>query len=119
MDWCVKPRPEANHRPNAVLNGRSGWEVLRLEAKPGSVVELDAHGSSDPDGDAIASEWFVYGEAGTYRREISLSAANGPTTRFTAPEVKQTETIHAILRVKDDGEPPLCTYRRTVVTIRP
>ena len=67
MDWCVKPRAEANHRPNAVLNGRSGWEVLRLEAKPGSVVELDAHGSSDPDDDAITYEWFVYGEAGTYR----------------------------------------------------
>jgi hypothetical protein len=32
MDWCVKPRAEANHRPNAVLNGRSGWEVLRLTA---------------------------------------------------------------------------------------
>ena len=29
------------------------------------------------------------------------------------------ETIHAILRVKDDGEPPLCAYRRAVVTIRP
>jgi hypothetical protein len=28
LDWCVKPRGEANHRPNAVLNGRSGWEVL-------------------------------------------------------------------------------------------
>ena len=81
------------------------------------MVELDARGSNDLDGDAITYEWFVYGEAGTYRREISLSAANGPTTRFTAPEVKQTETIHAILRVKDDGEPPLCTYRRTVLTV--
>ena len=42
MDWCVKPRAEANHRPNAVLNGQGGSEILRLDAKPGSVVELNA-----------------------------------------------------------------------------
>jgi hypothetical protein len=118
MDWCVKPRAEANHRPSAALNGRSGEEVLRLEAKPGSVVELDAH-SSDPDGDAITCEWLVYGEAGMYRREISLSAANGSTTGFTAPEVQRAETVHILLRLRDDGDPPLCAYRRAVVTMRP
>ena len=119
MDWCVKPRGETNHRPSAVLNGRAGWDVQRLEAKPGKVVELDAHGSSDPDEDALTYEWFVYGEAGTYGREIPLTATGGPTTRFTATEVRQTETIHVILRLKDNGEPPLCAYRRSVVTVRP
>jgi hypothetical protein len=119
MDWCVKPRAEANHRPSAVLNGRGGREILRLEAKPGSVVELSAHGSSDPDEDSLTYEWFVYGEAGTYAREIQLTATGGPTTHFTAPEVKRAETVHVILWLKDDGDPPLCAYRRAVVTIRP
>ncbi len=119
LDWCVKPRGGANHRPHAVLNGRNGWEVLRLEAKPGSVVELDAHGSSDSDGDTITHEWFVYGEAGTHRGEVTLDAADGPTTRFIAPEVQRAETIHILLRLRDDGDPPLCAYRRAVVTIRP
>jgi hypothetical protein len=119
MDWCVKPRAEANHRPNAVLNGRSGWEVLRLEAKPGSVVEFNARGSSDPDGDAITCEWLVYGEAGTYAGETQLTATGGPTTRFTVPDVGRAETIHVILRLKDHGEPPLLAYRRAVVTASP
>jgi len=53
------------------------------------------------------------------RRDIRLGAAGGPTTRFTAPEVRQTQTIHVVLRLQDDGRPPLCAYRRAVVTVRP
>ena len=37
MDWCVKPRAGANHRPIAVLNGRRGLEIPRVDARPGSV----------------------------------------------------------------------------------
>ena len=119
MDWCVKSRAQAIHRPVAVLNGRPGSEILRLDARSGGVIGLDAAGSSDPDGNTLTYEWFVYGEAGTYRGEIPLSATNGLATRFNAPEVKQAETIHVILRIQDDGQPPLCSYRRAVVAIRP
>lgn len=80
---------------------------------------MDAHGSSDPDGDAIRYEWFVYGKAGTYRGEVSLHATDGPTTRFTAPQVRRAETVHVLLRLRDDGAPPLCAYRRAVVTVNP
>jgi hypothetical protein len=119
MDWCVKPAAEANHRPHAVLNGRSGREIVRLSARPGEVVQLDTQGSSDPDGNAITYQWSVYGEAGTYRGEVALSAASGPTTGFTAPAVRQAETIHVVLRIEDNGQPPLCAYRRAVVTVTP
>lgn len=118
MDWCVKTYAQANHQPVAVLNGSRGTEILHVNAKPGSAVELDARGSSDPDGNALTSEWFVYGEAGTYRGEVSLSATNGLTTRFVAPEVRKPETIHVILRLSDDGRPSLCSYRRAVITIK-
>ena len=74
------------HRPSAVLNGRNGREILRLEAKSGSVVELDACDSNDANEDAITYEWFVYGEAGTHRGEVSLASASGPRTQFTARE---------------------------------
>ena len=119
MDWCVKPREQANHRPVAVVNHRPGSEFLRLNARAGSGIELSAAGSSDPDGDALAYEWFVYSEAGTCRGQVALSATNGLTTRFTAPEVAKPETIHVILRLKDDGQPPLCSYRRAIITIVP
>lgn len=119
MVWCVKPRGEANHHPNAVMNGRSGGEILRLEAKPGDIVELDARSSDDPDGDAITCEWFVYGEAGTHKSHIPLTAYTGLTTSFTAPPVQRAETIHIVLRIQDSGQPPLCAYRRAVVTVAP
>jgi hypothetical protein len=102
-----------------VLNGRPGAEILRVDARSGSVVELDARGSSDPDGNALTYEWFVYGEAGTYWGEISLGATKGLTTRFVAPEVKKLETIHVILQIEDDGQPNLFAYRRAIVRIAP
>lgn len=119
MDWCVKPRDAANHRPVAVLNGQGGLAIIRLDAKPGQVTGFDARGTCDPDKNALTYEWCVYGEAGTCRSDISLSAASGPTTSFTAPNVKRAETVHVILRLQDDGQPPLSAYRRAVVTMRP
>ncbi len=119
MNWCVQPRAGANHRPLAVLNGRPGSEILRRQTKSGGVVELDARGSGDSDGNGLTCEWFVYGEAGTYRGDVPLAAAVGLSTRFTAPAVSQLETIHVILRVQDDGAPPLCSYRRVIVTVQP
>jgi hypothetical protein len=117
LDWSVKPREQANHRPIAVVNDWPGSGFLRLDTRPGSSIELSAEGSRDPDGDALAYEWLLYGEAGTYRGEISLSTTQGVTTRFTAPEVTEPETIHVILRLQDDGQPALCSYRRVIITV--
>jgi hypothetical protein len=119
MDWCVKPRAAANHRPVAMLNGQGGAAILRLDAKPGGVIELDSRGSCDPDGNALACDWFVYREAGTCPSAIALSATSGPATSFIAPALKQSGTVHVILKISDDGQPPLCSYRRALVTINP
>ena len=117
LDWCVKPRTEANHPPIAVCNGEAGEFVVRLRAAPGERVLLSAKGSSDPDGQTLVAHWLVYPEAGTYRGVISLSDARGETTGFVTPQVEQTETIHVILQVQDSGRPPLSAYRRAVVTV--
>ncbi len=119
MDWCVKTRYEANHHPVAVLNGRAGSEILKLEAAPGSVVRFDAGDSKDPDGNNLFAGWFVYSEAGTCQDQILLSDISGFTTGFVAPDVKKPETIHIILQLRNDGEPPLYSFRRAVVTIKP
>ena len=119
MDWCVNPFARANHRPVAVLNGTRGAEITHLDAKPGQSVELDARGSKDPDGNTLSYEWFVYREAGTCREEVSLSATNGVATRLLAPATATPATVHVILRIADDGEPPLCGYRRAVISISP
>ena len=119
MDWCVRPFAEANHNPRPVLDGRSDPAVLYLDVAPDEEIELSASGTTDPDGDAFAYRWFVYGEAGSYGGEVSLSGAETETVRFTAPRVDEPRTIHVILAVRDDGAPPLTAYRRAVVTVRP
>jgi hypothetical protein len=119
MDWCVNPREQANHRPVAVVNHRPGSAILRLNARAGSEIELSAAASSDPDRDVLAYEWCVYGEAGTYRGQVALSSTNSMETRLTAPAVSKPETTHVILRLKDDGQPGLCSYRRVIITVVP
>ncbi|MBI2479935.1 MAG: hypothetical protein HYV60_15275, partial [Planctomycetia bacterium] len=76
-------------------------------------------GSSDPDGDALQSRWFVYREAGTNREPISLSAEIGTQTALTVPQLAEPATIHIVLEVQDDGLPALTSYRRAVVTVLP
>ncbi|HSV98767.1 MAG TPA: hypothetical protein VLI39_01240 [Sedimentisphaerales bacterium] len=90
LDWCVGLSGEANYAPQVVLNGAEGKGILRIAARPGQQVSLDAGSLPDPDGDALAYEWFVYAEAGTYRGQ-------------------------AVLR--DSGSPPLAAYRRVVVQV--
>jgi hypothetical protein len=120
MDWCVADAFEkANHRPRAVLNGDATGRVIELPAKSGESVELSAKGSSDTDGNAFQTTWFVYAEAGTYRGEPALSATEGKSTRLIVPKVQKPETIHVILQLEDNGEPSLVSYRHAVITALP
>ena len=56
MDWTVKDYDEANHPPVP----RLGHDMF-LSAKAGERVDLNAEGSSDPDGDNLSYKWFLYG----------------------------------------------------------
>ena len=38
---------------------------------------------------------------------------------FTAPKVAKPGTMHVILAVTDQGQPPLTRYQRVIVTIYP
>ncbi len=120
LDWCVASTyQQANHRPRAVVNGDGTREILRLEVNSGDDVQLSAAGSSDPDGQAITGNWFVYAEAGTLATPIELTSVDGLTTSFPAPAVTRPETVHLVLSVVDEGSPRLFTFRRIVITIQP
>lgn len=115
MAWATQPRAGGNHPPvPAVAPGEA------LTVKSGAHFALDAHGSSDPDGDSISYWWFQYPEAGTYRGRIPIQgAANTIRVNLVAPVVDHPATAHFILRVTDKGSPPLARYRRVIVTIEP
>jgi CubicO group peptidase (beta-lactamase class C family)/murein DD-endopeptidase MepM/ murein hydrolase activator NlpD len=119
LDWCVKPPREANHAPLAVVNGRTGKDILKIDARPGQEVSLDAGASRDPDGDRLAYEWFVYREAGTYRGEASLTSASASQALLHIPGDAAGTTLHVILTVRDNDTPPLAAYRRIVVQVQP
>ncbi len=115
MDWCVKPRSDANHNPVAVLNGKPGKDLVALE---GAAVELSAAGSSDPDGHALSYRWFIYPEAGTFQGDARLTSTNGLQTRLEIPAGAKPGTVHVILEVTDNGSPSLYSYRRAIVAVR-
>ena len=118
MDWSVTPEyDDANHNPVAVFRGEAGYDVVYLQAKPGDVVRLDATGSTDPDGDMVAYEWFTYPEPGTYEGEVAIEEPGDQDTRVLIPEGAAGTTIHIVLSVTDDGMPSLTRYRRIVITV--
>ena len=65
MDWTVKGVSEANHNPQVVVNGQVGTGPLLMDAEVGTPLTLDATGTRDPDGQAVAFHWFFYPEAGS------------------------------------------------------
>jgi hypothetical protein len=114
LDWCVKPFAEANHPPVVRVH-----DATRRAVKSGDVVTLDARASSDPEGQPLRFEWFVYREGGTCREEVKLEGAGSPVARLIAPRVLAPAEIHVILAVRDGGDPPLARYARIIITAEP
>jgi len=117
MDWCVKPRNQANHEPVAVCNRDKGLAVLEIKVEPEAKVKLSAAGSSDPDGDKLKYRWWVYREAGTYWADAEIAGADGLSAVVTAPRQASGRTIHVILEVVDNGNPQLTAYRRVILKV--
>lgn len=118
MDWCVKPCAEANHAPQAVLNGDATRRAVLVAASPGEAVRLSAAGSLDPDGGPRSYRWRVYAEAGTYGGAAAPAEPDRAETSLTVPPDAAGKTIHVILEVPDGGAPPLTAYRRCVISVR-
>ncbi len=115
-DWCVaRTFAEANHAPRPSLQGDDSQTVLKLDVAVAAPVRLSAAGSTDSDGDDLRYEWIYYPESGTYAGPVTLASATGRTCTVHIPADALGKTIHIILQVTDDGEPPLTRYRRAVL----
>ncbi len=123
MDWTIKPYNQANHPPVPKLA-----HANRFTAKPGERVNLNAAGSTDPDGDALSFQWFYYHEAGTFPVHDARSGQPLTIKNFDQPEAWFTVTtrgvmppgtgsMHVILAVTDHGTPRLTRYQRVIVEV--
>jgi hypothetical protein len=113
-DWAVRSYADANHAPVAASNHPEAITV-----RSGTTVTLDASSSSDPDGDALSFNWWIYDEVGTYPGAVSIANSRSRIASLVAPRVSAPATLHVILEVQDGGSPRLTRYQRVVMTVVP
>lgn len=116
LNWCVKPKEEANHAPTPHCQGDDKNKILFANAPVGKPFRLSAVGTTDPDGNRLSYRWYIYREAGTYAGQANIADSTQPQATLDIPADAKGRTIHVILEVTDDGEPVLTRYRRVVVT---
>ena len=109
LTWCVQPRENANHAPRPQLSGPSV-----VKAKAGDKVTCGAAASTDPDGNALTFQWIGCPETATYQKPVAFEAMDAVLT-LTVPGDAAGKTLHSILRVTDNGTPPLSRYLRLIV----
>ncbi|KAJ5197570.1 hypothetical protein N7449_008049 [Penicillium cf. viridicatum] len=139
MQWSLSSDVgKANHHHVAVLNGTKGPAPLMFELEAGSMFQLDASASYDPDPndslsfkwyqykDLSASQWSVHHEVGELGIRPLDEAGSVVEVTLPPPEkccvelisrkaIQKGQLLHLILEVKDNGSPALITYRRVVI----
>jgi len=120
MDWCVKEYDQANHAPQAVVNGNTSDHIIRLTAEPGDVLSFDASGSTDPDNDVIRFHWWNYTEAGPrpYGKVLANKDNTESKMKLSIPADAAGKQLHVILEVWDQNDiVPMVDYRRVVIEV--
>lgn len=114
-DWCVQSYETANHPPLPKLN-----HAEQLTAKAGERINLNAKGSSDPDGDRLSYNWFYDETPGTLKlaAPLKIKKANKTNASIIVPKDAGPGTMHVILAVTDQGAPALTRYKRVIITLK-
>lgn len=115
MDWAANGK--GNRNPVAVVNGSKGFQIINVEASPGSNVVLDASDSFDPDDDDFAFRWWVMPESGTFEGDVMIQNHGTSTASLEVPSDASGKTIHVICEVEDNGTPSLVSYRRVIIKV--
>jgi hypothetical protein len=119
MDWSITSEySDANHHPIAVVNGDTSRTVLQVSAAPGSMVDLSAVGSNDPDEDALAYSWSFYQEPSSYKGKVKIEDTSAAAAKVMIPSNAGGKNLHIILELHDDSEPSLYSFRRVIINVK-
>ncbi len=119
MDWCVKSYEEANHAPVVHINKNTSKNIIAFNLRPGEGVDFDASESTDPDGDKLSYNWWIYDEPSTLNDLPLIENPNSAKISLIVPANNAKGEIHLILEVTDDGIPALTSYKRIVIKVQP
>jgi len=118
LQYSLKDPDEVNHEPNAVVNGDKTNAIIKVRSKPNKIVDLNASGSMDPDGDSISYRWFFYKEASDYPGAFSIDELSSSIQKFKMPKDIGNKSIHIVVEVVDKGSPELVSYRRVILSAK-
>ena len=113
MQWADEGR--GNYNPEVIVNRQKGLHPIRIKAKAGQTVRLNASKSFDPDGDKLSFNWWQQPEIGTTKVTIDQASQSVANVRIPADA---TGEIHIVCEVHDDGPFRLVAYRRVIITIK-
>ena len=122
MQWAAEGK--GNHNPRVAVRVLDGSPVknissvapLRITAKAGDTIRLDASKSGDPDGDALTFYWWQQPEIG--RTTATIDDASTAIATVRIPTDAPSDTIHLICEVHDNSPFHLVAYRRIIVNIK-
>ena len=115
MIWTTTNRyEEANHHPIAVIGKDNTTDAIYKTVKAGKVIKLDASRSNDPDGDQLTYEWIFYQEPSSFKSKLEFDKGQSKISIAVPMEAKE-KNIHLILRITDNGQPALTSYRRVIL----
>jgi len=115
MQWAAEGTGNTN--PVVVLNGDACLKPLKITAKPGDQITLDARKSYDPEGNALDFKWEIQPFAGDDSPAALLEGESDPKLRITLLEESSGCSYHVILTVHDNGDFNLPAYRRAIISI--
>jgi len=93
-------------------------EPIRISAKPGTAVKMDASQSYDPDKNALSFKWWIQEDAGKCPENMKLNVQRTQAT-LNLPQDCEDAEIHVICEVRDNTSLPLVNYCRIIISVCP